>query len=35
MAKTKQPADEFAPCRLVEHDDGTFSITFDAFGGTA
>lgn len=32
MAKKKPPADEFAPCRFVEHDDGTFSITFDAFG---
>lgn len=31
MAKKEPPTDEFAPCRLVEHDDGTFSITFDAF----
>ncbi len=36
MAKKKQPpADEFAPCRLVEHDDGTLSITFDEFEGAA
>lgn len=27
----KKKKDEFAPCSLVEHDDGTFSLVFDAF----
>ena len=28
-------ADEFAPCRLVEHEGGRFSLVFDDFGPTA
>jgi hypothetical protein len=32
MAKKK---DEFAPCRLVTHDDGSYSLTFSDFDSTA
>jgi hypothetical protein len=27
--------DDFAPCRLVEHEGGTFSLVFDDFDATA
>lgn len=27
--------DDFAPCRLVEHEDGTLSLYFNDFGPTA
>lgn len=29
------PANEFAPCWLVEHEDGTLSLCFDDFAPTA
>jgi hypothetical protein len=31
----KKKKDEFAPCSLVEHDDGTFSLVFDDFDPAA
>lgn len=29
------PTDDFAPCRLVDHEDGTFSLLFTDFAPTA